>query len=136
MRFGAFNIYFPALLKPAAAELAATLWALKHAGEHGLTLETLPEVPRAGLDVGPRLMPRRRTPYYRAYGFHVCGPRAIRLDILERLADLIRPLLAWRAAARRDEPAAQGRDGRWRLHRHARDDVHSRLLAGRAWRRA
>jgi ATP-dependent RNA helicase SUPV3L1/SUV3 len=34
--------------------------------------------------------------FYRACGFHVCGPRAIRVDILERLADLIRPLLAWR----------------------------------------
>ena len=35
--------------------------------------------------------------FYRAYGFHLCGPRAVRLDILERLADQIRPLLAWRA---------------------------------------
>ncbi len=30
VRFGAFNIYFPALLKPAPAELAATLWVLKN----------------------------------------------------------------------------------------------------------
>jgi ATP-dependent RNA helicase SUPV3L1/SUV3 len=29
-------------------------------------------------------------------GFHVCGPRAVRVDMLERLADLIRTLLAWR----------------------------------------
>ncbi len=35
--------------------------------------------------------------FYRAAGYHLCGPRAIRIDILERLADLIRPLLAWRA---------------------------------------
>ena len=27
VRFGAFNIYFPALLKPASAELAVVLWA-------------------------------------------------------------------------------------------------------------
>ena len=95
VRFGAFSIYFPSLLKPAAAELAATLWALKHAGEHGLTLETLPEMPRAGL-TSAVVVPTTPEAYYRTYGFHVCGPRAIRLDILERLADLIRPLLAWR----------------------------------------
>ncbi|MEP3302430.1 MAG: helicase, partial [Roseibium sp.] len=29
-------------------------------------------------------------------GFRVCGPRAVRVDILERLADLIRPLVAWK----------------------------------------
>src|SRR5690606_23694807 len=34
---------------------------------------------------------------YRAPGFHACGPRSIRIDILGRLAELIRPLLAWRA---------------------------------------
>ena len=28
VRFGAFNIYIPAILKPAAAELSATLWTL------------------------------------------------------------------------------------------------------------
>ena len=33
---------------------------------------------------------------YRAAGYRVCGERAVRVDILERLADLIRPALAWR----------------------------------------
>ncbi len=95
LRFGAFNIYFPALMKPAAAELAATLFALKHAGEHGLDLDKLPPLPRPGLTsvAADAAIPE---PYYRAYGFHVCGPRAVRLDIIERLADLIRPLLAFR----------------------------------------
>jgi ATP-dependent RNA helicase SUPV3L1/SUV3 len=96
VRFGAFNIYFPALLKPAPAELAVTLWALKNAAAHGTTVDNLPELPRAGLTSA---VVQENTPeaLYRAYGFHVCGPRAVRLDILERLADLIRPLLAWRA---------------------------------------
>ncbi|WP_295557832.1 helicase-related protein, partial [uncultured Hyphomicrobium sp.] len=95
VRFGAFNIYFPALLKPAPAELSATLWSLKNAAANGLALEALPELPRAGLTSAAV---QQTTPeaLYRVYGFHVCGPRAIRLDILERLADLIRPLLAWR----------------------------------------
>ncbi len=95
VRFGAFNIFVPILLKPAAADLKLTLWSLKHAGEHGLSLDAMPEPPRAGLT---SLTSDPATPeaFYRACGFHVCGPRAVRIDILERLADLIRPLLAWR----------------------------------------
>ncbi|HYD15183.1 MAG TPA: helicase-related protein [Hyphomicrobium sp.] len=97
VRFGAFNIYFPALLKPAPAELAATLWALKNASAQGVSLDALPELPRPGL-TSAVVNPATPEAFYRAYGFHVCGPRAVRLDILERLADLIRPLLAWRAS--------------------------------------
>ena len=36
---------------------------------------------------------------YRIAGYRVCGERAVRVDILERLADIIRPALAWRAGA-------------------------------------
>lgn len=97
VRFGAFNIYFPALLKPAPAELSATLWALKHGAAQGLALDNLPEMPRAGL-TSTAARPEVPEALYRAHGFHVCGPRSIRIDILERLADLIRPLLAWRAS--------------------------------------
>jgi len=95
LRFGAFNIYFPLLMKPAAAELCATLFALKHAGEQGLDLDKLPPPPRPGL-TSVATDPAVPEAYYRAHGFHLCGPRAVRLDILERLADIIRPLLAWR----------------------------------------
>jgi ATP-dependent RNA helicase SUPV3L1/SUV3 len=35
--------------------------------------------------------------FYRLAGFRVLGWRAVRVDILERLADLIRPALAWKA---------------------------------------
>ena len=35
-------------------------------------------------------------PLYRTVGYRVCGERAVRVDILERLADLIRPALTWR----------------------------------------
>src|SRR6185295_15877046 len=48
VRFGAFNIYFPVLLKPAAAELILTLWSLKNAGANGLSIDALPDAPRAG----------------------------------------------------------------------------------------
>ncbi|MBU1210874.1 MAG: helicase [Alphaproteobacteria bacterium] len=110
VRFGAFNIYLPMLLKPAAAELAATLWALKHGSAHGLSLEALPEPPRAGL-TSVAAEPETPEAYYRAFGFHVCGPRAVRLDILERLADLIRPLVAWRAKEGDDRPPPKGATG-------------------------
>src|SRR5690606_38765625 len=53
VRFGAFNIYFPLLLKPAPAELTLVFWALKHAGEHGLSIDNLPAPPRAGLTSAP-----------------------------------------------------------------------------------
>jgi ATP-dependent RNA helicase SUPV3L1/SUV3 len=96
VRFGAFNIFFPLMLKPAAAELALTLWILKHGTKAGLDPKDLPAPPRAGL-TSAAADPKIHDGYYRANGFHVCGPRAVRLDILERLADQIRVLVAWRA---------------------------------------
>ena len=95
MRFGAFNIFFPILLKPAAADLLLTLWCLKFAAANNLDPENLPEAPRAGLTSVPA-DPNVPHPFYKVYGFHVCGPRAVRIDILERLADQIRPLMSWR----------------------------------------
>lgn len=103
VRFGAFNIFIPLLLKPAPSDLILTLWSLKHAGEHGLAQDALPEPPRAGL-TSVAANPAIPEPFYRAAGFHVCGPRAVRIDILERLADLIRPLLAWRATGENQTP--------------------------------
>ncbi|MEQ1711244.1 MAG: DEAD/DEAH box helicase, partial [Hyphomicrobium sp.] len=98
VRFGAFNIFVPLLLKPAAAELLLAFWAVRNAAASGLDADQLPEPPRAGL-TSVATDPAVPEPYYRAYGFHVCGPRAVRFDILERLADLIRPLLAFRSTA-------------------------------------
>ncbi|MGE5266511.1 MAG: helicase-related protein [Deltaproteobacteria bacterium] len=96
VRFGAFNIHFPLLLKPAPADLTLTLWSLKHAAEAGLDPDKLPNPPRAGL-TSAAADPSTPEAFYRAFGYHVCGPRVIRFDMLERLADMIRPLLAWRA---------------------------------------
>jgi ATP-dependent RNA helicase SUPV3L1/SUV3 len=110
VRFGAFNIYFPLLLKPAAAELTLVLWVLKHGQAHAMTLDRLPELPRPGLTsfAADAELPE---PFYRAFGFHVCGPRAVRIDILERLADLIRTLLAWRPGAEGASAAPRGSTG-------------------------
>ena len=96
VRFGAFNIYFPILLKPASSEVALTLWTLKNGPAHGLDITALPDPPRPGLTslVVDKAVPEA---FYRVTGFHVCGPRAVRIDMLERLSDQIRPLVAWRA---------------------------------------
>ena len=41
---------------------------------------------------------------YRVLGYRQCGERAVRVDILERLADLIRPALAWREISPGEKP--------------------------------
>lgn len=102
VRFGAFNIFFPLLLKPAPAELLLSYWALRSGPAAGLNPDALPDGPRPGL-TSVAADPAVPEAFYRAYGFHVCGPRAVRFDILERLADLIRPLLAFRSKP--NEPA-------------------------------
>ncbi|AGK59466.1 helicase [Hyphomicrobium denitrificans 1NES1] len=106
LRFGAFNIFFPIMLKPAAADLAATLWLLKN----GSAANGIPQLPRPGL-TSVATDPTVPEALYRAHGFHVCGPRAVRLDILERLADLIRPLLAWRSSPERADTPPKGSTG-------------------------
>ncbi len=103
VRFGAFNIYFPQLLKPAAADLLQLLWALRHGEAAGLTLSALPEPPRQGLTSAPA-DPAVGEAYYRVMGFHTCGKRIVRIDMLERLADMIRPLVAARASESAPEP--------------------------------
>ncbi|MEC9368649.1 MAG: helicase-related protein [Pseudomonadota bacterium] len=95
VRFGAFNIYFPALLKPAAADLALLLWTLHEGGKAGIPVENLPEPPRQGLTSAPA-DPALPDAFYRTAGFHRCGRRVVRIDMLERLADMIRPLVGWR----------------------------------------
>jgi ATP-dependent RNA helicase SUPV3L1/SUV3 len=110
VRFGAFNIYFPVLLKPASAELALVLWTLKNGAAHGLDISALPEPPRPGLTslIADKGIPEA---FYRVLGFHVCGPRAVRIDMLERLADQIRPLVAWRADPANPTPPPKGATG-------------------------
>lgn len=103
VRFGAFNIFFPLLLKPAAADLVLTLWCLRYGKDHGIDPAAPPEAPRAGL-TSAKVDPSIPEAFYRAYGYHVCGPRAVRIDMLERLADNIRPLLSWRAKSAGDTP--------------------------------
>lgn len=95
VRFGAYHLYLPALLKPAPRLLATQLWALKHGGldQRGLAdIAALTSSGRTSIPVDPEIAKG----LYRAAGFRVCGGRAVRVDILERLADLIRPAIAYR----------------------------------------
>jgi ATP-dependent RNA helicase SUPV3L1/SUV3 len=109
VRFGAFNVYFPQLLKPAAADLLLLLWVLHAGREHGLDCTALPARPQQGL-TSVEACKDIPEPYWRAAGFHVAGARAIRIDMLERLSDLIRARVAWRHTEG-DEPAPSGATG-------------------------
>ena len=94
IRFGAYHIFMPALLKPAPAELVTLLWAINNDGfdKPGYG-EIIP-----ALAAGRTSLPTEQSferEFYRLAGFRFLGKRAVRIDILERLADLIRPALSW-----------------------------------------
>src|SRR5262249_35002583 len=103
VRFGAYHIYLPALLKPAPRVLATQLWALKHGGSERKGLEAIEQLAASGRTSIAADQEIAKV-LYRTAGYRVCGARAVRVDILERLADLIRPALAWRAGAAGAKP--------------------------------
>ncbi|MEI4486713.1 helicase-related protein [Frigidibacter sp. MR17.14] len=83
VRFGQYTIFQQALLKPAPTRLRLVLWSLAH------DLQEFPESPPPGLVTIPN-MPDVPKGYYTLSGYHPAGTRAIRIDMLERLADLLR----------------------------------------------
>ena len=95
VRFGAYHIYLPLLLKPAPRALAVQLWALSHDGPQSNGLDDLLHLAGSGRTSIPANK-EIDADLYRTAGYRICGERAVRVDILERLADLIRPALAWR----------------------------------------
>ena len=83
VRFGQFTIFMPLLLKPAPTRLRlvlAGLWA---------GADEFPEAPPPGLVTvpAPEHVPDET---WRLAGYRRAGSRAIRVDMLERLADLLR----------------------------------------------
>jgi ATP-dependent RNA helicase SUPV3L1/SUV3 len=104
VRFGAYHIYVPALLKPAARALASLLWAQKHDDIDLSALSGAQHLAGSGRTSFPVDKQLNRDAY-RVLGYKQCGERAVRVDILERLADLIRPALSWRESALGDKPA-------------------------------
>ena len=99
VRFGAFHVFIPVLLKPAATSLRLLLWGLGLERDGRLVIENLPPVPGQGLT---SVSFDRSTPrgFYRMAGFRICGERCVRIDMLERLADTIRERVFWRPASR------------------------------------
>ncbi|QND48839.1 helicase [Rhizobium lusitanum] len=109
IRFGAYHIFVPALLKPSPAELITLLWALKNDGLDKPGYGDLIPVLAAGRTSVVTDPTYERT-FYKLAGFRFLGKRAVRIDILERLADIIRPLLQWKPGqASRPEGAYDGR---------------------------
>lgn len=83
VRFGQYTIFLPALLKPAPTRLRLVLWSLANG------LQEFPESPPPGLVTIPNL-PEVPREHYLLSGYRPAGARAIRIDMLERLADLLR----------------------------------------------
>lgn len=109
VRFGAYHVFLPALLKPAPAELVTLLWALKNDGLGKPGYGDLIPVLAAGRTSVVTDASFERM-FYKLAGFRFLGKRAVRIDILERLADLIRPLLQWKPGQQpRPEGAYDGR---------------------------
>lgn len=83
IRFGQFTIFMPLLLKPAPTRLRLVLWSLAR------DLQEFPEAPPPGLVTVPAddAAPQG---YHAMCGYRAAGTRAIRIDMLERLADMLR----------------------------------------------
>ena len=111
VRFGAHHVYLPALLKPAPRALATLLWSLKNTGlEETKGLEDVAHLASSGRTSFPADPAIAKT-LYRAAGFRLCGERVVRVDILERLADLIRPAIAYRPGTTPGDPPPGTADG-------------------------
>jgi ATP-dependent RNA helicase SUPV3L1/SUV3 len=83
VRFGQHFIFMPALLKPAPTRLRLLLWSLQN--EHDVFSDAPPpgHVTVPAMDAAPQ-------GYYEMAGYRKMGARALRIDMLERLADMIR----------------------------------------------
>ncbi|KIC48358.1 helicase-related protein [Tateyamaria sp. ANG-S1] len=83
IRFGQFTIFMPLLLKPAPTRLRLVLWSLAQG------LSEFPESPPPGLVTVPAMTGGPRDTDTMS-GYRNAGERAIRIDMLERLADMLR----------------------------------------------
>ncbi len=83
VRFGQYTIFLAPLLKPAPTRLRLVLWSLANG------LQEFPESPPPGLVTIPNVGGVDPA-FYTLAGYRPAGERAIRIDMLERLADLVR----------------------------------------------
>ncbi|WP_299403717.1 helicase-related protein [uncultured Roseobacter sp.] len=83
IRFGQFTIFMPLLLKPAPTRLRLVLWSLSQG------VQDFPEAPPPGLVTIPADTAAPAGADTMS-GYRIAGERAIRIDMLERLADMLR----------------------------------------------
>ncbi|MEP0961241.1 MAG: helicase-related protein [Roseobacter sp.] len=83
VRFGQFTIFLPLLLKPAPTRLRLVLWSLSKG------IDVFPEAPPPGLVTIP-VDSQAPVGSDTMSGYRNAGERAIRIDMLERLADMLR----------------------------------------------
>jgi ATP-dependent RNA helicase SUPV3L1/SUV3 len=93
VRFGAYYIFLPSLIKPASRNLALQLWSLRDLGDGGALLATLAHVASSGRTSlsFDKAISREG---YRVAGYRPCGERIVRVDVIERLAGIIRGAIA------------------------------------------
>jgi ATP-dependent RNA helicase SUPV3L1/SUV3 len=96
VRFGAYYLFLPMLLKPAARTLALQLWGLQASGDATELLRTLGPVGSSGrTSLAPDNGISKEG--YRVAGYRTCGERVVRVDVVERLAGMIRAAIAGEA---------------------------------------
>ncbi len=83
VRFGQYTIFQQLMLKPAPTRLRLVLWSLVNG------FDEFPESPPPGLVTVPAIKGAPKG-YYEKSGYRLTGARAIRIDMLERLADMTR----------------------------------------------
>ena len=83
IRFGQFTVFMPLMLKPAPTRLRLLLWSLFSG------FQEFPEAPPPGLVTVPT---DKKAPlgYHLKSGYRAAGERALRVDMAERLADMLR----------------------------------------------
>jgi ATP-dependent RNA helicase SUPV3L1/SUV3 len=108
VRFGAYYVFVPALIKPAARTLALQLWSLQAPGDVGALIAALAQVASSGRTslLFDKEISREG---YRVAGYRPCGERIVRVDVIERLADIIRGAIVESEARAALGPAGHGR---------------------------
>lgn len=81
VRIGRRHVFLPALLKPESTKWRMALWSMTRT-------ERLPPLPREGLIMTP-VEPIAPSAFYTVAGYWPLGDRAIRVDILERLLQVL-----------------------------------------------
>ena len=81
VRFGRAFVFLPLLVKPARRRLALILWA----AHRGIETPPVAQPGRVSMAVAAGFPDG----YYEAAGYAVVGPRAVRVDMLERLAETV-----------------------------------------------